>query len=168
MEGEGKVHNILTKKVLSCHGITLLNRATNRLHRTIQKLVFFLFCLFVFFGLTFEEAKLTFRLLLMRSITVSRYIFQNSNFRRDTILCNRLASPYNNVVLFGSQKYVSTLNYSIFPYILVTSDFTIHIKSISQSSNFRAITILHNGLFSLNGNDEFIPVSHNSFDKFLI
>ena len=168
MEGEGKVHNILPKKVLSCHGITLSNRATNRLHRTIQKLVFFLFCLFVFFGLTFEEAKLTFRLLLMRSITVSRYIFQNSSFRRDTILCNRLASPYNNVVLFGSQKYVSTLNYSIFPYILVTSDFTIHIKSISQSSNFRAITILHNGLFSLSGNDEFIPVSHNSFDKFLM
>ena len=60
-----------------------------------------------------------------------------------------------------SQKYILTLQISIFSKISVTSSLTVHSKLISQSSKVRKITILRNGLFSLSGSDITIPVSHN-------
>lgn len=76
------------------------------------------------------------------------YFAKHVIFRIDTLLRKGLFSPFNKVFLFGSQNYVETQHDIIYPKILVTSSFTIHIKSISQSSNFRTITILRNGLFT--------------------
>ena len=80
---------------------------------------------------------------------------------------NRLFSLLNNnVFLFESPKHIKTY-YDIFPKIMVCSHFTLRIKFISLSSNFRKITIyceidyFHRAV-------KIMPFSHNKFGNTLM